>query len=178
MSEKLQDRKPEDVSQDDVVMMQDMIRMMAGEMKKQPCEIGIMGEVHPDVCANYGIKERVYVCEIMFELVMQAADMVIEYEPLPVYPATSRDIALVVSEDVEVGKISRMLRQEGGELLESVELFDIYRGDQIDSGKKSVAFTLRYRDKNKTLTDDEANAVHNRVVEKVCGAFDAELRDE
>lgn len=177
MSKELQDKKPEDVSPDDVVMMQDMIRMMASNMKKQPCEIGIMGEIHPDVCANYGIKDRVYVCEIMFELVMQAADMVIEYEPLPVYPATSRDIALVVDEDVEVGRISRMIREEGGELLENVELFDIYRGDQIDSGKKSVAFTLRYRDRNKTLTDEEANAVHDRIVEKVCGEFDAVLRD-
>ena len=145
---------------------------------RSPCELGIMGEIHPDVAANYGIDGRVYVCEIMFNLVMQIADTEILYKPLPIYPATSRDIAVVVDEELEVGNIEEAVRKAGGDILEDVKLFDIYRGEQVDEGKKSAAFTLTYRDKNKTLTDEETNEVHNKVLASLKKKFNAVLREE
>ena len=178
LSEKLQNKKAEEVGQEDINMMTEMIRMMAENMKKEPCELGIMGEIHPDVAANYGIDGRVYVCEIMFNLVMQIADTEILYKPLPIYPATSRDIAVVVDEELEVGNIEEAVRKAGGDILEDVKLFDIYRGEQVDEGKKSAAFTLTYRDKNKTLTDEETNEVHNKVLASLKKKFNAVLREE
>jgi phenylalanyl-tRNA synthetase, beta subunit, non-spirochete bacterial len=178
MSDKLQSKKAEDIDTEDIDMMSDMIRMMADSAMNQPCEIGIMGEVHPDVAANYGISGRVYICEIMFNLVQMMADTEVSYHPLPIYPSTSRDIAVVLDDDIAVGTIEKAIRKAGGKLLESVKLFDIYRGEQVDEGKKSAAFTLTYRDLNKTLTDEETNAVHEKVLEELEKDFNAVLREE
>ena len=111
-------------------------------------ELGIMGEIHPDVAENYGMDGvRIYCCELMFDAIMRHADTEIVYTPLPKYPSTSRDIALLVDEDMAVGKIEEVIRKHGKKILENVKLFDVYRGKQVEEGKKSVAFTLTYRDK-------------------------------
>ncbi|MDY4959284.1 MAG: phenylalanine--tRNA ligase subunit beta, partial [Lentihominibacter sp.] len=97
--------------------------------------------------------------------------------PLPKYPSTSRDIALLVDEDMEVGAIERIIKAHGETILESVKLFDVYRGKQVEEGKKSVAFNLTYRDKDKTLTDEEVTAVHNGVLEALKNELNAVLRE-
>ncbi len=141
-------------------------------------ELGIMGEIHPDVAENYGMDGvRIYCCEIMFDALMRHADTEIVYEPLPKYPSTSRDIALLVDEDLEVGKIEEIIREYGKDILESVRLFDVYRGKQVDEGKKSVAFALTYRDRNKTLTDEEVTKVHTGVLEALRDKLNAVLRE-
>lgn len=141
-------------------------------------ELGIMGEIHPDVAEKYGMKgERIYCCEIMFAGLMRKADTEIVYQPLPKYPSTARDIALLVDEEMEVGSIEEVIREYGGELLEDVRLFDVYRGKQVEEGKKSVAFSLVYRDREKTLTDEEVNNVHNSVLDALKDKLNAVLRE-
>ena len=141
-------------------------------------ELGIMGEIHPDVAENYGMDGvRIYCCELMFDAIMRHADTEIVYTPLPKYPSTSRDIALLVDEDMAVGKIEEVIRKHGKKILENVKLFDVYRGKQLEEGKKSVAFTLTYRDKDKTLTDDEVAAVHNDVLNALKDKLNAVLRE-
>ena len=141
-------------------------------------ELGIMGEIHPDAAANFGLEGvRVYCCELMFGAVARKANTEIIYHPLPKYPSTSRDIALLVDEEMEVGRIESVIRKHGGKILESVRLFDVYRGKQVDEGKKSVAFSLVYRDKDKTLTDEEVNGVHETVLKALKEKLNAVLRD-
>ena len=141
-------------------------------------ELGIMGEIHPDVAENYGMDGvRVYCCELMFGAIMRKADTEIVYTPLPKYPSTSRDIALLVDEDMEVGSIENVIRTYGKTILESVRLFDVYRGKQVEENKKSVAFTLVYRDKDKTLTDEEVAEVHEGVLKALKEKLNAVLRE-
>ncbi len=141
-------------------------------------ELGIMGEIHPDVAENYGLDGlRIYCCELMFDSVIRHADTEMAYTPLPKYPSTSRDIALLVDEDMEVGKIEAVIRKEGKKILEGVKLFDVYRGKQVEEGKKSVAFALTYRDKDKTLTDEEVAEVHGKVLDALKEKLNAVLRE-
>lgn len=140
-------------------------------------ELGIMGEIYPDVADKFGIGTRAYCCELFFDSVIRHANIEKAYEPLPKYPATSRDIALLVSEDVQVGDIETVIREEGKSILEKVRLFDVYRGKQVEEGKKSVAFALTYRDKGKTLTDEEVTKVHDHVLEALKNKVNAVLRE-
>ncbi|MDO4745985.1 MAG: phenylalanine--tRNA ligase subunit beta, partial [Bacillota bacterium] len=147
-------------------------------MEPETDELGIMGEIHPDVAENYGMDGmRVYCCEIMFDSVIRHADTNIVFSPLPKYPSTSRDIALLVDEDMEVGKIEAVIKANGGNILESVKLFDVYRGKQVEEGKKSVAFALVYRDAEKTLTDEDVAEVHDKVLEALKEKLNAVLRE-
>ncbi|MCI8284224.1 MAG: phenylalanine--tRNA ligase subunit beta [Firmicutes bacterium] len=139
--------------------------------------LGTMGEMNPDVAERYGINERVYTCELLFSAIMGQAHMEIIYKPLPKYPAVVRDIALTVSEETTVGSIKEIIEDNGGDILEKAELFDVYRGQQIESGKKSVAFSITYRNSQKTLTDEEVSEVHNTIVEKLRDKLNAVLRE-
>ena len=141
-------------------------------------ELGIMGEIHPDVAEKYGMKGvRIYCCEMMFDAIARHSHTETVYTPLPKYPASSRDIALIVDEDTEVGRIEEVIRKNGGAILEDVKLFDVYRGKQVDEGKKSAAFTLTYRDRSKTLTDEEVTAVHSKVLDALKEQLGAVLRE-
>lgn len=141
-------------------------------------ELGIMGEIHPEVAENYGMDGiRVCCCELMFGAILRKADTEIVYSPLPKFPSTSRDIALLVEEDMEVGRIKDVIEEFGQPILESVELFDVYRGRQVEEGKKSVAFNLVYRDMEKTLTDDEVTSVHEKVLNTLRENLNAVLRE-
>lgn len=140
-------------------------------------ELGIMGEVHPDVSKKFGISTRVYCCELLFDLMLEFADRTIHYSPLPKYPATSRDIALLVDEDVKVGDILAIINSHKNDILEKAELFDVYRGVQVGEGKKSVAISLTYRHAQKTLTDAETEAVHSEILDDIKSKIGAVLRD-
>jgi phenylalanyl-tRNA synthetase beta chain len=140
-------------------------------------ELGIMGEIHPDVAERFEIGTRCYCAEFMFDAIMRHAKTDVSYSPLPKYPSTSRDIALLVDESQSVGDMESAIRLNGEDILEQVRLFDIYRGAQVAEGKKSVAFTLTYRDANKTLTDEEVAKVHNQILAALKGTFNAVLRE-
>jgi phenylalanyl-tRNA synthetase beta chain len=140
-------------------------------------ELGIMGEVHPDVAEKYGIGTRVFCCELAFDQVIRNADTTKFYKPLPKYPAISRDIALLVKEEVYVAEIESIIKEIGGKLLESVSLFDVYRGKQVQEGRKSAAFALKYRAADRTLTDEEVVKVHQKVLDALKEKLDAVLRE-
>lgn len=144
---------------------------------EEEVELGIMGEVHPEVMENYGIKTRCYVCELLLDNIMAVSHMEIHFAPIPKYPAMSRDIALLVQEEITVGEIECVIRGAATDLLKEVKLFDVYRGDQVDQGLKSVAFNLLYRDNNKTLTDEEVTKVHNLVLKALEDELGAKLRE-
>ena len=140
-------------------------------------EIGIMGELHPDVADKYGIGTRCYAAELLFNIIIEMADLEKAYKPLPKYPAILRDISLVVDEDMAVGDIQKVIMAAGGDLLKSADLFDIYRGPQVGEGKKSVAFALVYRHDDKTLTDEEVDKIHEEILKALKEQLDVNLRD-
>lgn len=143
----------------------------------QDMELGIMGEVHPDVAERYGVGTRCYCAELAFHNVMKIANIERLYKPLPKYPAMTRDIALTVLEDITVAQIERVIKEEGSQLLESVALFDVYRGQHIESGMKSVAFSLVYRGEDRTLTEEEVTKTHTKILVKLEAELNAKLRE-
>lgn len=138
--------------------------------------LGIMGEIHPNVLGNYEIKTKVYAVQLDFEKIVEYTNLDVKYKPLPKYPAMARDIAIIVKEDVLVGDIEKVIQKHGGGLIENLELFDIYRGDQIDEGLKSVAYSIVYRSYEKTLTDEEANQIQDSIIKDLEESFNAKLR--
>ncbi len=139
--------------------------------------LGAMGQVHPEVCAAYGIDQPVYAAEIDFEMLKELADISVRYTPLPKFPAMSRDFAMVVKEEIEVGKLEELIKKTAGDLLESVTLFDVYRGANIPEGSKSVAFNLSYRAADRTLKEAEVSEINTGVLKALKDRFDAVLRE-
>ncbi|MGI6727684.1 MAG: phenylalanine--tRNA ligase subunit beta [Anaerovoracaceae bacterium] len=139
--------------------------------------LGVIGELHPDVLDQYDIGTKIYCCELNFNRVAELADRCRYYRPLPKYPSTSRDIALLVKEEIHVADIEKIIKKNATELLEDLELFDVYRGKQIPEGQKSVAFTLTYRAADKTLTDEEVIKVHENVLLALKDKLGAILRE-
>ncbi|SHE83156.1 phenylalanine--tRNA ligase subunit beta [Clostridium fallax] len=135
-----------------------------------------LGEIHPDVTENYGIDTPVYMAEINLDVLYKYANIIKEYKPLPKFPAVTRDIALLVDDEVLVQEIEDSIRKAGGSLVENVKLFDVYKGKQIPEGKKSIAYAIVYRDENKTLTDKEVNKVHDKILRALEYKLGAQLR--
>lgn len=129
-------------------------------------ELGIIGEVNADIVSDYGIGQRVYAGELDFNLLMESANNSVTYSPLPKFPSVNRDIALIVDEDITAGTVERVIKGAGGDLVEALELFDVYTGEQIPKGKKNLAYSLSLRSGERTLTEQEANrAIENILCE-------------
>ncbi|MEE3470872.1 MAG: phenylalanine--tRNA ligase subunit beta [Butyrivibrio hungatei] len=126
--------------------------------------IGYLGEVHPAVCDNYDIDTRVYVAVIDMPEVVKYAKFDTIYTGIAKFPAVTRDISMVVPKAVLAGDIEKMIRQRGGKKLEELTLFDIYEGSQIKDGFKSMAYSLVFRDKEKTMEDDEINSAMKKIL--------------
>ncbi len=137
--------------------------------------IGYIGEVHPKVSENYSIKDRVYVAVIDMRYVQEYAEFDIKYTGIPKYPAVTRDISLVMDKDVLAGDVEALICKKGGRLLEKCELFDVYEGDRLEEGKKSLAYSIRFRDAERTLEDKDVNQVMDKIIEALQG-IGAELR--
>jgi phenylalanyl-tRNA synthetase beta chain len=138
--------------------------------------IGIIGQLHPQLAEKHDLAEP-YVFEVAVNPLVEAAQrQVVRFTALPKFPATTRDLALVVDENVPAQAITDAIWKAGETLLERVQLFDLFKGEQIGKGKKSVAYALRYRSSDKTLTDEEVNAVHDAIVRRLEGRFGATLR--
>ena len=140
-------------------------------------ELGIMGEIHPDVQENYDIDVRCYGAELFFDRLVEYANKEIHYEKPPRFPAMTRDIAMIVDENQEVSHIEKLIREAGTELLKGVELFDVYRGEQVGEGKKSVAFSITYRHDDRTLTDEETEEANSHVIKALREKLGAVIRD-
>lgn len=137
------------------------------ELTLQGKWFGTLGELHPTVCKNYGIDVPVYAALLDFDTLFANRCAEKSYHPLPKYPAVSRDLALLCDDTLEVIKIEQEIRRGCGKLLESVSLFDVYRGKQIEEGKKSVAYTFTLRAADRTLTDEETEAVMKKVLSRL-----------
>ncbi|MCY6370551.1 phenylalanine--tRNA ligase subunit beta [Clostridium ganghwense] len=138
--------------------------------------VGVLGEIHPDVSENYGVEERCYIAELNLDVLFKYANTEKKYKALPKFPAVTRDLAVLIDEQVLVQEIEENIRKQGGKILESIKLFDVYQGKQIPEGKKSIAYSLIYRGENKTLTDKEVNKVHDKIVRALQFKLGAELR--
>ena len=117
-----------------------------------------------------------YVAELNLDKLYACANMDKKYKPLPKYPAVTRDIALLVDDSILVQEIQDIIIKQGGSMVEAVKLFDIYKGEQIPEGKKSIAYAIVYRGENKTLTDDEVNKVHSNILKTLEFKLGAQLR--
>ena len=139
--------------------------------------VGWIGQVDPRVAATFEIEAPVTAFELDLEPVVQASLAARkEYREIPRLPGALRDVALVVEESVTAERVEQAMLSAGGKLLDSVHLFDVYRGPGVPEGKKSLAYSLVYRAPDRTLTDDEVSAAHERLIRKVSGAVGAELR--
>ena len=138
-------------------------------------ELGYLGEVHPQVADNYGIGGRVYVAVIDILNLMECATFDRKYTGLAKYPAVARDLSMVVPKNVLAGDIEHVLVQRGGKILENYQLFDIYEGAQIKEGYKSMAYTVVFRSKDRTLKEEDSNGAMKKILNGLQG-LGVELR--
>ena len=127
-------------------------------------KIGYMGELHPMVRKNYEIGERTLIAVLDMPEIVRFANFSRKYVGLARFPAVNRDLSMVVPKNVLAGDIENMIRVRGGKLLENVSLFDIYEGEQIKEGYKSMAYTLTLRNREKTLSDEEITSVMKKIL--------------
>lgn len=126
--------------------------------------IGYLGEVHPTVAANYAIKDRVYIAVIDMPEIVSRASFDYKYEGITNFPVSSRDLSMVVPKNILVGDIEKVFDEKGGAYLESYELFDVYEGAQIEKGFKSVAYSLKFRGKDKNLEENDITSAMNKIL--------------
>lgn len=126
--------------------------------------IGYLGEVHPEVCDNYDLKTRVYIAVLDMPTVVPFATFDRKYEGIAKYPAVSRDISMVVPKEIMAGQIEAVIEQRGGKILEDYRLFDIYEGDQIKAGFKSVAYSITFRAKDRTLEEADVAGAMKKIL--------------
>ncbi len=138
--------------------------------------LGIIGEIHPAVSRKYGLETPVYIGELDFESVFLNSRTDIKFKELPKYPAVTRDIAMLVDKNVPVADIEEIIRKASGKLLESVQLFDVYEGEQIPEGKKSVAYSAVYRASDRSLTGEEVQKAFDKTVRSLEHRIGAQLR--
>lgn len=139
--------------------------------------IGYIGEIHPFVLDAYNIKKRLYLFSLNFEVLMEKSEKNKLYSPVPKFPAIKRDIAIVIDEDIFVREIETIIKKNGNKLIEKIDLFDIYTGDQIESGKKSVAYSIIYRAKDRTLTDNEISEIQEKILNEIEEVLKGKLRE-
>ena len=136
----------------------------------------ILGQIHPIVQENYDVLDKVYIAEINMKKLEKYSKKEKKYTPIPKYPAVERDIAILVDEKIEVLKIEKIIRSKAKKILEDVVLFDIYRNEKIGNNKKSVAYALKFRAKDRTLNDEEISEVMENIIKALEDELGAELR--
>ena len=142
------------------------------------CEIGYVGEIHPQIASNYEIETKVYFGVLYIDKLVELANFDISYKSLPKFPTMQRDIAMLVKDEINVKEIEKIIKAKGGKLLESVKLFDVYKGEQIEKGYKSVAYSILFRSNEKTLTDEEVNSPMKKILKELEEKLQAQLRDK
>lgn len=142
---------------------------------KDGIHIGIMGEIHPEVQETYEIGVKTYVAKLNIAEMMNCAAEKITYQPLPKFPATTRDLSIICDDETPVAELEKAIKGAVGKILEKVTLFDVYKGKQIEAGKKSVSYSISMRSHDGTLTDEQADGAMKRVL-KALSAIGAELR--
>jgi len=138
--------------------------------------VGFLGTVHPDVAHYFDVAPETNIFELDIDRVFSFMPSKITFSPIPKYPYIERDIAIIVSENVTVEDAQKAILGVNSDIIESIKLFDIYTGKPIPQGKKSFAFSIRYRAEDRTLTDDEVNELHSKIIKSLEDSLKAELR--
>lgn len=139
--------------------------------------LGYLGEVHPQVKRNYRLPDRPLSAALLdLDALLVGVELLYDVEPIPDQPPVLEDLALVVDDQMPAGEVEAMIRQTGGKTLREVRLFDVYRGEQLGEGKKSLAYSLVYQHPEKTLTDKEVLAIRNKIVKRLEKELGAQLR--
>jgi phenylalanyl-tRNA synthetase beta chain len=145
------------------------------KIKKGKLDVGYLGQIHPEVGDNYNIKAEVYVAVLDMDTVTMLSTFDRKYEGIAKFPGVTRDLSLVVDKSIFVGQIEAVIRKCGGKLLESYKLFDVYEGDQVGEGKKSVAYTMTFRAKDRNLESAEVTAITDKILKEL-GKMGIEIR--
>ncbi len=138
--------------------------------------IATLGEIHPRVADNYGLKGEIYVAEIWLDKLVKYGKINKKYTEVAKFPAVERDLAMVIDENVEVGNIEKAIQKKGKKILEEIQLFDVYRNEKLGENKKSVAYSLKFRSNDRTLTDEEINQTMEEIIKELEDNLGAELR--
>ena len=147
------------------------------KIEKGENSIGLMGEINPLVKLNYKLPDSPLIAAILdVDSLLAEVDDLFAVEPIPDQPPVLEDLALVVDEGVPAHKVQTIIEQTGGKILVDVRLFDLYRGEQLGEGKKSLAYSLIYQHPEKTLTDEEVLAIRNKIVKRLEKELGAQLR--
>lgn len=139
-------------------------------------ELGMIGEVHPDVQEEYDLSQRVTVLELNFNRLIEVSGMSRQYKPLPKFPGVDRDLAVVVHKEIPVSKIIKVIYGAGGSILQDVRVFDIYQDQHFEKGHQSIAFALKFQAKDRTLTDEEVSKKVDSITKVLSSEFGATLR--
>jgi phenylalanyl-tRNA synthetase beta chain len=149
----------------------------AAALKLETTEIGVLGEVHPHVRESFDLPPQpVLLLELDLEALLTQVEPIRYLQPISRFPAIDQDMSLIVDEDLPAQQVEDLIRRAGGALLAEVTLFDVYRGEPIPPGKKSLAYSLTYRHAERTLTDQEVAKVHARIAKQLGKEIGAELR--
>jgi phenylalanyl-tRNA synthetase beta chain len=137
------------------------------KLMKGKLNLGYIGQVHPETCDNYNLKTEVYVAVIDMPTLVMLSSFDVKYEGIAKFPGSTRDLSLVADKSIFVGQIEAVIKKCGGKLLESYRLFDIYEGEQIAAGKKSVAYTMTFRAKDRTLETSEVDKIIEKILKEL-----------
>ena len=129
--------------------------------------VGYLGELHPEVADNYDLGTKTYVAVLDVEILAKKADFDVKYKGVAKFPAVTRDISLVMKKDILAGQVEEVIRSNGGKLLEDYRLFDIYEGENVAADEKSLAYSIRFRAKDRTLEDKDVTAVMDKILKKL-----------
>jgi len=148
------------------------------EQKPWNAVLGYIGELHPQVCENYQIDTTVYIAVLCMETLQQLSVTRTAFTQPSIFPALTRDLAMVVAESITAAEVETAIRERGGPLLTEVKLFDVYQGPQIEDGHKSLAYALRFRANNRTLSDKDVQKPLRSIVDNLTKKLGAQIRDK
>jgi phenylalanyl-tRNA synthetase beta chain len=137
--------------------------------------VGLVGEIHPQVRSSYDLKQSAFILELDLDKVAGLTPDIRKSRPIPRFPAINRDITIIVDRRIETQRVLEAVENFEEELIENLHLFDVFEGEPISAGKKSVSFRVTYRSPGKTLEDDDINDLHKSITERLLKAFDAAL---
>lgn len=136
----------------------------------------VFGEAHPEVLETYDLPHKAYLFELDFDRLVNVIESTTQFEPIPIYPSVNRDLAIVLDTDTPASRPTEIIKSAGGELISSLHLFDVYTGEQVPDGKKSLAFAIEYRSTTETLTDEIVDRIHGGILERLEQELGATLR--
>lgn len=137
---------------------------------------GIIGKIHPAMAKKYNVSDDTVMCELNLEIIINAKAGKIKYEAISKYPQITRDLAFVVKDEVKVADIIKAIRKNGKNVIRDVEVFDVYRGEHVEKGYKSIALSIVFQSSERTLKDDEINEIHENILATLKKDVDAQLR--